>query len=205
MTPEQNKQEPDRTQQGNPRSPRTKHRSSLFGYLVILFLAAFILLLMSYFMQQRRNDQALIDGLQQSISAMQAKQNLSDQNKALITQNNELLQRTEQAETAAKQLETQLETLTGQAQTLETENKQLKEDLSATQEALAQSEQTTLALDWLWRIEREYFKGRYSAARELIEAFRQAGLEDALPNQPLVDPEYRTPRAQYDSIVDVLF
>ena len=85
MNPEPHKQEQEqRTQHGNPRSPRTKHRSPILGYMVLLFLAAFILLVLSYFMQQRRNDQAVIDGLQQSISAMQTKQNISDQNKDTI-------------------------------------------------------------------------------------------------------------------------
>ena len=43
MNPEPHKQE-QRTQHGNPRSPRTKHRSPILGYMVLLFLAAIILL-----------------------------------------------------------------------------------------------------------------------------------------------------------------
>lgn len=206
MSPEPHKQEQEqRTQHGNPRSPRTKHRSPILGYMVLLFLAAFVLLVLSYFMQQRRNDQAVIDGLQQSISAMQTKQNISDQNKDLTARNDELSKQVAEGAAREAQLQQQLDTLTGQAQALEQENSRLNNELTAYQEDLTRSEQLTLALDWLWRIEREYFKGRYAAARELIRQFMDSGLVDTLPTTSLVDPEYRSPREQYDSIYAVLF
>jgi len=207
--------EQGKTQQGNPRSPRTRHRPSLFGYMVILFLAAFVLLLLSYFMQQRRNDQALIDGLQQNISAMQASQNISEQNKALIAQNNELLETTsslqEQIEDLNKQvdeLSRQMETLTGERNMLSGQLETTRAELESAYTELEQTgrnQQVLLALDWLWRIEREYFKGYYKNARELIQAFEATGLVEFLPDESLVDPEYRTPRYQYQSIYDVLF
>ena len=51
--------------------PSNRNRPHLLSYLVILFSAAFLLLLMSYFMQQRESDQQVIDGLQKNMSAMQ--------------------------------------------------------------------------------------------------------------------------------------
>jgi len=158
-------------------SPRKKERPHLLSYLVILFSAAFLLLLMSHFMQQRRNDQQVIDGLQQSMSAMKTTQNAIERNRVLME-----------------------------------ENEALKEQLSALEDqaeaaAAQQIEQknTVLALDYLWRIEREYFQGRYSSARSLIRAFEQAGLEEYLPREPISDPDYRSPSEQYKSIYNLLF
>ena len=154
-----------------------KSRPHLLSYLVILFSAAFLLLLMSYFMQQRRNDQQVIDGLQQNMSAMQATQNVLERNKLLSDEN--------------QTLRDQNETLTEQAEQLE--------------EQRQQQEKTILALDWLWRIEREYFQGRYSAARDMIREMEDAKLDDFLPEAPLTDPDYRSPADQYKSIYNILF
>ncbi|MEG2421327.1 MAG: hypothetical protein RSB55_07230 [Oscillospiraceae bacterium] len=62
--------------------PRPGKGHSVVLYLAILFAAAFVLLLMSYFMQQRTND-AAISGLQQSISSMQSMENMIDDNSKL--------------------------------------------------------------------------------------------------------------------------
>jgi regulator of replication initiation timing len=153
------------------------NRPHLLSYLVILFSAAFLLLLLSYFMQQRRSDQQVIDGLQQNISAMQTTQNVIERNKALIDEN----------------------------QTLRQRNDELEEQAEHQAELQELQKQTILALDYLWRIEREYFQGRYAAARELIQAFEEAGLEAHLPEEPISDPDYRSPMQQYKSIYNLLF
>jgi len=154
-----------------------KERPHLLSYLVILFSAAFLLLLMSYFMQQRRNDQQVIDGLQQSMSAMKTTQNAIERNRVLMEEN--------------EALKEQLSALEEQSETTAAQR-------------VAQ-EKTVLALDYLWRIEREYFQGRYSSARALIREFEQAGLEEYLPDEALVDPDYRAPAKQYESIRNLLF
>ena len=154
-----------------------KERPHLLSYLVILFSAAFLLLLMSYFMRQRRSDQQVIDGLQQNMSAMQTTQNVIERNKALLDENEALRQQNDVLEAQSAKLTEQQE----------------------------QQTQTILALDYLWRIEREYFQGRYSAARELIRTFEEAGLEAYLPEEPVADPDYRSPMQQYKSIYNILF
>lgn len=167
------------TPEEKPATPAPKKdRPHLMSYLVLLFSAAFLLLAMSYFMQQRRSDQQVIDGLQQqNMSAMQTTQNIFERNKALLEENEGLKEQLsvleEQAEAAAAQ---QIE-----------------------------QEKTVLALDYLWRIEREYFQGHYASARNLIQAFEQAGLGGYLPEEPISDPDYRTPAEQYKSIYNLLF
>ena len=91
---------------------------------------------------------------------------------------------------------------------LEEENAQLKDRVEELEDAEARAEasdRTARALDWLWRIEREFFRKRYSAAREMAVAFEESGLVDALPDAALTDPEYRSPAEQYQSIYEALF
>ncbi|MBQ9974756.1 MAG: hypothetical protein IJP02_07360 [Oscillospiraceae bacterium] len=160
-----------------PETPTKKesHRPpALVNYLVILFSIAFLLLFLSYFMQQRQTDQEVIEGLQQNSSAMQSVH-------ALISQNETLRRQLSQADFDYAALEKQ------------------------TQEQLEEQHRTTLALDWLWRIEREFFQRRYSAARSLMKDFEETGLKDSLPAASLVDPDYRSPLEQYQSMYDQLF
>ena len=154
-----------------------KERPHLLSYLVILFSAAFLLLLLSYFMEQRRNDQQVIDGLQQNMSAMQTTQNVIERNQALLDENEALRQH----------------------------NEELKEQAKQAVELQELQKKNTLALDYLWRIEREYFQGRHAAARALIQEFEQAGLDAHLPEEPISDPNYRSPMQQYKSIYNNLF
>ena len=160
------------TQTPEQQQPRRKaNRPALVAYMVALFAVAFLLLLMSYFMQQRRNDQQLIEeGLQKNASALQITQSVQKQNETLRQQ--------------VAELEQENETLAAQAE---------------------EQSKTTQAMDWLWRIQREYFKGRYSSARQMIRTFEDEGLKDFLPAEPLTDPDYRSPLEQYEAIYDLLF
>ena len=162
--------QPSSTPDKQSAAPKRVSRSHLLPYLIMLFLVAFLLLLMSYFMQQRRADQQVIEGLQQNSSALQITRSLQETNQALRDQ------------LAAAQAET--EALTAKAEN---------------------SEKTTLALDWLWRIQREFFRGRYSSARSLIREFESDGLKAYLPTVPLVDPDYRSPAEQYEALYNSLF
>ena len=59
---------------------------SVLNYLVVLFMVAFLLLLMAYFQQQRQSAQATDDAMKQSTSALQSIQNLLAENEALRAQ-----------------------------------------------------------------------------------------------------------------------
>lgn len=147
------------------------NRPALVAYLVILFLVAFLLLAMSYFMQQRRSDQQLIaEGLEKNASALQITRSVQEQNQTLREQVSDL-------EEANETLEAQAEEQTKTAQ----------------------------AMDWLWRIQREYFQKRRSAARRMVQEFEASGLKEFLPTESLTDPEYRSPLEQYEAIYNLLF
>lgn len=158
-------------------------RMTVMGYLAVLFAAAFFLLLLSYFMQQRANTET-IEGLKQSVSAVQSIDNLKREKQALELQRDEL-------EAQVAQLETQLETLSSENTALQA------------QTALQAS--SVQAMDWFWRIQRELSRGRYYAARTLVEDFQAAGLEAALPADHPADPEGPSPAKQYQDILDVLY
>lgn len=168
-TPENQNVSAQETDKKVPVSSKTNPH--IISYMVILFLTAFLLLIVSYFMQQRQSDREVITGLQNSgTSATQTIHNVLERNQQLLD-----------------------------------DNEALRNQLEAEQERGEAQDQQLLAMDWLWRIQREYYRGRYSAARELIRAFEATGLADHLPAQPLVDEEYRTPAEQYQSIRDALF
>ena len=169
------------------RSAKHGSRPNLLSYLIILFSTAFLLLLLSYFMQQRQ----VIDGLRENMSAMQISQNILERNQELLTENESLTEANQQ--------------LSNENHALWEENSALEEEKSALQKQTEETEQVLLALDWLWRIEREYFLKRSDNARALIQDFEKTGLVDCLPEESLVEADYRTPREQYDAIYNILF
>ena len=89
MSQETEKQERGRLQHAAEHERPNKRNSVLF-YLVILFAAAFVLLLMSFLMQQRANQAALDDLQQTSDSTVQSLENMLQENESLKEQNAEL-------------------------------------------------------------------------------------------------------------------
>ena len=178
--PEENS--PKRLARPTKRGPRP----NLLSYLIILFSAAFLLLLLSYFMQQRQ----VIEGLRENMSAMLTTQNIQERNQELLAENESLTEENQQ--------------LSNENHALLEENSALEEEKAALQKQSEETEQVLLALDWLWRIEREYFLGRSTNARALIRDFEQTGLVDCLPEKSLVETDYRTPREQYKAIRNIL-
>ena len=157
-------------------------KRSVLIYLAILFAAAFILLLLSFFMQQRSNEET-IDGLKQSVSAIQSAQEVYEENTALKEQ--------------LEQLEDQIQAQQNEIDGLERTGallQQEKEDL----------ERSTQAMDWFWQINEAYVRGRYALARQLIE---QMGTElpQYLPIQSITDNERFSPYDRYQEIYDALY
>lgn len=164
----------DRTKPGSKRS--------VLIYLAILFAAAFILLLLSFFMQQRSNEET-IDGLKQSVSAIQSAQDAYEENAALR----------EELEELEDQVQAQQDAMNG----LERENALLQKE----KEDLVRS---TQALDWFWQINEAYVRGRYSLARQLIEQMGQE-LPQYLPTESITDNERFSPYDRYQEIYDALY
>lgn len=136
---------------------KANKKSPVMTYLVILFAAAFLLLLLSYFMQQRVN-QEKYDNLQQtSNSAVQTLENLiaerddlKEQNEALNKQLEEVQAQLSQADKAREQAEN----------------------------AYADAAHQANCLSQLNQIRALYNQGRYREARERLASY--TGLEGEL-------------------------
>ena len=165
-------------------SPRTRARGqqrrsrrSVFQYITILFAAAFLLLLMTYMMQQRLN-KAQIDDLQEtSNSTLQTLDNIIAERDQLREENQTLSEQLEQAQQQAQ-------------------------ESSAT---VAAQERALQAMDWFWRIQRQFSRGYTRAARELAEQFEASGLVDALPDVSVAEPDGPSPKQQYEELHSLLF
>ena len=125
-------------------------------YLTILFVVAFLLLLMSFFMQQR-NHEAIMD----------------------ITSSVDNAQTVTDLELAKQQLEFKLESSQKTLDQVKTENETLSQQLDDQKKAVQ-------ALDWLRQIEAAYRQGTYSSARQLLSQFQAANLTGDLPDDSAV-------------------
>ena len=92
-------------------SQKPKRRgASVFTYLAILFAAAFLMLLLAYFIQQRNNDVAM-DHLRDSITSYQSLDQLIEKNQTLGDENKQLTQDLEAAQADSQQWQTLYEDL----------------------------------------------------------------------------------------------
>lgn len=122
-----------------PREPRQKvaRSGSVFTYLAILFAVAFLLLLLTYFMQHRANETA-IDGLKTSLSSLESIDTLIEDNQSLREQIDVLKLRQEQLEGELEAAQSQNADLTEALSALTAERDDLLARLALLEEQLAQ-------------------------------------------------------------------
>ncbi len=156
-----------------------KKKVSVVGYLAILFAAAFLLLLLSYFMQHRSSEETIND-LTNSMNNLQSLGNLVDQNKALLEKNQTLQDELTETQAALKDAQAALKGY-------EADDDILQDQLTA--------------MDWLWRIQRAYSRGDKREAKNLAQAFEVSGLSSALPKTPLAQSEGPSPAEQYTALL----
>ena len=189
-TPTTPEVKPSGDQPGRRVSQQRNRQRSVVFYIVILFLAAFVLLFLSFMMERRQNAENLdnlnqsMSGLKESVSAMQKVDQLYEENAALSEQVNEL--------------EDQIANLK-QAQNA------LEENISSLEKEKESLEKQTQALDWFWQINEAYVRGRRATARNLIEQLQQGGLESYLPKESITDNGRFSPADRYQEIYDALY
>ena len=135
-----------------PKDPEVKDRKPVVVYIMILFIAAFLLMALSFFMHQRSNTEVL-GQLQSSVSAMQEAQETQEH----------VMQLQRELESAQEIIHT------------------LKANAEETQAALQDAERTIDALLELYRLQQQYLTQDYGACRETVAAFEAAGRESDLP------------------------
>ena len=122
----------------------SKRNSSVVLYLMILFAAAFLLLLMSFLMQNRSNREAMDHLEETSNSAMESLENRLRENEELKAQ--------------VAQLEEENDKLTQQVQQADDQARQEQEELTSVLQALSD----------LNTLRGLYNQGRYSDARDFL-------------------------------------
>ncbi|MCI8537125.1 MAG: hypothetical protein HFF18_00455 [Oscillospiraceae bacterium] len=191
ITPEE-----PQTPRSAPRKRTHKRKAPVFTYLIVLFLAAFLLLAMSYFMQQRKLEgmDASLAGLKDSVSAMQTVEAMQEDNSKLRAQ--------------VAELEEQLKTMT-------TERNDLSSSLEEAFKEVNEAQNETIALEWLLQIQAYYEQKYYRYARPLIQRFNAYGLQEYLPTIPAATESamleahenitIESPADVYQRIVDALY
>ncbi len=177
-------------------------------YGLILLGVAFFLVFLSYLSHIQQGNQQQLAELQKnqtifSVSAMQSIESLQQENADL---KDDLEKAKGTADRTGDALSAALAELS-----------QLRDQLAATQDELAQSEKAaqsaatvakdkTVALEYLWRLERLVSTKRYTKARALIEEMQGLGLVALLSDaeMPNLEPEGVTPAEEFARIVEVL-
>lgn len=162
-------------------------RSTVGGYLIILFAVAFLLLLMAYFQQRRLSDQAATDALKQSSSAVQTIQDLIDDSAKLREEN--------------EALKEQLEELERNLSAAEAFSAEVQNDREGTDRAVK-------AMGYFWQIDEAYVRQRYTLCKELIQQFEaeQHCGPSALPQEDYPADNGRfSPAERYKEIYDALY
>lgn len=164
---------------------RPRKGPSVLNYLVVLFMVAFLLLLIAYFQQQRQSAEATDDAMKQSTSALQSIQNLLAENDKLRSQ----------VEDLEDQLSAKDEELT-QA-TRATQQEQLQ-----TQAAQDQ----VYALNCLNKLRYLYNNNRAAAKSYLAELGSEAGrvgdlLEEVSASLSSEDLAVYDPKSSWDQLV----
>ncbi|MBE6995425.1 MAG: hypothetical protein E7429_01640 [Ruminococcaceae bacterium] len=145
-----------------------KKSGHVLGYIMILFIAAFLLMALSFLMHQRSNTEA-IGNLQSSFSATIDDIQASQERIALLEKE-----------------------LSDAREALEDTQTELSDTSAALEDARIQQE----AMTQLYCLQQKYAAKQYEACEALIQAMEESGLAAALPSTPL-DTEHGSVTAPF--------
>ena len=150
--------EPEPPQPEKPVSQRSRNMA-LLRYFAIMFVAAFVLVLLSFLQQRRDSRQTISELSQNASSALTRAEQLQADNRALTEQNTELTEKNQD--------------LTEQLSSLETQLQQLREEMEAVSNGTQEADQKIKDLEA--RLEEAENRQRESArAYELLLSARRA-------------------------------
>lgn len=170
---------------------RPQKRSSAMAYLAILFGTAFLLLFMSYFMQQRQNAEATSDALKQSASAAETLRLMQEENVSLKAQ--------------AAGLEEQVKSLERELEDLHSLNAELDSARRTQNLNIEAMQRQADAMQWFWQIDDYYTRGYRTIAKQLIKQFEELGLHESLPSENTTPTNRFSPARRYQELRDALF
>ena len=163
-------------------APKAKKERSqhVVVYIMILFIAAFLLMALSSLMQQRSNDEAF-GKLQHSLSNMQAVQATQDQ---II----DLQRQLSEAEKAQDKLREEIEGL--------------EEEIAEGAEDVADQQRRTEAMLCLYTLQQNYLTQEYDACMEVLQYMESNDLVKLLPERALDDAT--SPAMRYGQLKEAL-
>lgn len=138
----------------NPKRP-INHNTGIGRYLAILFAAAFLLLLLAYFMQQRTNQETL-GSLKESITSMESLDDLVKENQKLHDE--------------IDLLEDTCETLEGRLTNLQNDNQDLSQQYALAFADLERSQTILDSIYVLYWAESQFTEGNYEKAADVLFA-----------------------------------
>ena len=142
-------------QPGSPASGSSAGgKKPVIVYIMILFIAAFLLMTLSFLMHQRSNSE-VIGKLQDSVSTLQEMQSLQDQNLGLREQVDEL----------------------------EKEIEDLNDQLAQSESARGDAQDQTDAMLMLYTLELQYANEAYDECKQTIQSMEDAGQNKLLPKE----------------------
>ena len=156
-----------------------KNKKPVIVYIMILFIAAFLLMALSFLMHQRSNTEAL-GQLQNSMTAMQEVQATQEKNIELQEQLSDLQ---DELEKTTKAYEGQLNALLGD---------------------LEQQEQEEAALMDLYRLQQAYSNKDYELCQSIIETMEASGSAALLPTTVSADDTVTPPSERFSQFKDAV-
>ena len=153
-----------------------RRQKSVFQYIAILFAAAFVLLMLTFFMEKRQFEAIQAENQEQI-------EDLQHSSLSAVNSLNQVLSENDRLREQVAALEKQLQDKT---QTHQSEKTTLLQTIEAREKALK-------AMDWFWQIDEAYVRGRYALCRELIHSLDSAGLTEFLPQQSITENERFSP------------
>lgn len=168
-------------QENSPKKDKGKS-APVVNYISLLLLASFLLLFMTFLMENRQSEE-MLDSLRSSVSAMQSVENLYEENADLLE------------ETARLQQELYKE---------QQEHMLLKKEMEKAEQQIQMGDIQVLAMDWFWQIDEAYVLKRNELALNLILSVEQMNLDAYLPYENLSDTERFSPAHRYAEIKQAL-
>lgn len=192
-------EEPDAPQEEKTGSPSPLGGRSVFAYLAVLFGVAFLLLLFSYLMQQRDNQEitGTLSQLRESMGSIESIDQLVEEN---------------------RQLREEIEGLKEQVASLEEEyerEKQVRRDYEVELDGVTDAldnvhtnlHQVTTAMGLFWQIDEAYVAEDFDLCKELVAQMEELVGPD--PSAYLAEPDgmnglTRSTSERYQEIVEAL-
>ena len=166
-------------------SPKEESRSKkpVIVYIMILFIAAFLLMALSFLMHQRSNTEAL-GKLQNSVTAMQEVQSLQDR---IIELQDEL-----------SDME---DTLASKEADLEKAQADAKKQQDTYLSDLSSAEKETAAMLELYTLQQQFSAGDYDACMQTMQFMERQGLISLLPTE---DDTVTPPAQRYEQLKEAV-